>query len=324
MSMTEHKTAYRKAAWSVLVVALVTALACAAMAVIDRTTTSYDAVYLEVGDESPTYEPFTVLLIGSDSRAGTALYTGKENEASQIDQYADIMTLVRVDPIAYTITLVTVPRDTWHDNRKVNAALIDGDPLEVVSAVESLTSATIDYYILTNFIDFERLVDGLGGVTVDVPVKVTVPDPATAEDVTVRAGEAQTLDGSEALAFSRARKEYGKEQDALRQVNVREVEMSLIDSVLSGEASLPLALSLLNACTTHDIDMSLLKWVAESFRENYDLITYYSGTGPYHGGTRKSDGQWVVPSNEDTWVKLMEAVSNGEDPAAIVYPPTFD
>ena len=57
-------------------------------------------------------DPFYVLLIGSDSRKGTALYTGKASDHAQLDQHADVITLVRVDPANYQITLVTVPRDT--------------------------------------------------------------------------------------------------------------------------------------------------------------------------------------------------------------------
>ena len=35
-------------------------------------------------------EPLYVLLIGSDSRKGTALYTGKSNEHAQVNQHSDI------------------------------------------------------------------------------------------------------------------------------------------------------------------------------------------------------------------------------------------
>ena len=84
----------------------------------------------------------------------------------------------------------------------------------------------------TTFTAFEDLVDALGGVTVDVPKTVKVPDPSTAENVTVTKGDNQTLDGSEALVFARARKEYANDQDAVRQVNVRQLEQSIIRTVL--------------------------------------------------------------------------------------------
>ena len=57
--------------------------------------------------------------------------------------------------------------------------------------------------MLTTFTSFEALIDALGGVTVDVPKNVTVPDPMTAENVSLKAGRSQSLDGSEADVYKR-------------------------------------------------------------------------------------------------------------------------
>ena len=162
-----------------------------------------DSVSIEAVSSS---EPFYTLLIGSDSRKGTALYTGKKTDHAQVDQHADVMTLVRVDPETYTITLVSIPRDTVFQGTslKINDSLLGGDPEEVVASVERLTGVAIEYYMLTTFTSFEALIDALGGVTVDVPKNVTVPDPMTAENVSLKAGRSQSLDGSEALVLARA------------------------------------------------------------------------------------------------------------------------
>ena len=327
MAIEYHKS-YRTAAATVLVVALITALVCAAMFLVDQMADADETIYLEVVEEHAVSEPITILLIGSDSRVGTALYTGKAADQSQAEQYADILTIAHINPKTYTITLVSVPRDTWHHGQKINASLRNNDPLEVITEVESLTSANIDYYIMTDFLSFEQLVNDVGGVTVDVPMTVAVPDPATTEKITVEKGNEQTLSGAEALAFSRARKEYSENydisSDALRQVNVRNIEISLIDSVLTHKASLPLALAALNSCTTNNLDMGAIKWIAEDFAANHDAVVYYSATGPYHGYERAADGQWVVPRSLGTWSKLITTVEEGGDPSAIVSPPTFD
>ena len=319
-----QKQARRNAAFSVLAVALITAIACAAIAIIDRTAPHGETLYLEVVEGHPYYEPFTVLLIGSDSRKGTALYTGRENEHAQIDQHADILTLVRIDPVEHVVTLLTIPRDTWYADQKINAALLNGDPLDVVNEVEAMLETSIDYYALIDFIGFEKLVNEIGGVAVSVPQEITVPDPATAEEVTVEAGESQQLNGSEALVLSRARKEYAGYQDALRQVNVRNLEMALIDSVLSGKVDVNIALNALNAFAMNNIDMSFLKWVAQELAAAPDGVTYYSGTGPYAGDNREDDGQWVVPFDEAAWAEVMQAFSTGGDPASVIAPPAFE
>lgn len=272
----------------------------------------------------PATEPLYVLLIGSDSRKGTALYTGKANEHAQTDQHSDIMTLVRVDPETYTITLVTVPRDTQlaGTGGKINDALAGGDPEEVVKVVERLTGATVDYYMMTTFTSFESLVDDLGGTVVDVPLKITTDDPSTGRDVTVKPGESQLLNGSQALVLARARKEYVEDQDALRQINVRNIEVSLIEKVLNDPAKIDEALIYLEEHTTTDMDYGLLASIAADFLLHKDEVTIYSCTGPHTGSVNEA-GLWVIPEDKETWSRLMETVDAGEDPSGIVALPSF-
>lgn len=280
-------------------------------------------------------EPFYVLLIGSDSRKGTALYTGKANEHSQLDQHADIMTLVRVDASTPQITLVTIPRDTQMEGEggKINEALApDNDPQAVVEVVERLTGVEVSYYFMTTFIGFEQLVDGMGGVTVDVPETVMVPDPSDAEDLEVEAGRDKQLDGSEALVVARARKEYPTDQDALRQVNVRKLEAALIEKAVAtckdaaGDEDQQAQLSgMLNAFwenVTTDMDAAVFAELLQQIAESPDKLVIYSGTGPYEGDADE-DGLWVVPQDKDIWAELMATVDAGGDPAEVVPNPEF-
>lgn len=280
-------------------------------------------------------EPFYVLLIGSDSRKGTALYTGKANEHSQVDQHADIMTLVRVDASIPQITLVTIPRDTQMEGEsgKINETLApDNDPQAVVDAAERLTGVEISYYFMTTFIGFEQLVDGVGGVTVDVPETVMVPDPSNAEDLEVEAGDGRQLDGSEALVVARARKEYPTDQDALRQVNVRKLEAALIEKAVAAckaaagdedrQAQLSGMLNAFWANVTTNMDSAVFSELLQQIAESPDGLTIYSGTGPYEGDANE-DGLWVVPQDKDAWAELMAAVDAGEDPAEVVPNPEF-
>lgn len=278
-------------------------------------------------------EPFYLLLIGSDSRKGTALYTGKANEHSQVDQHSDIMTLMRVDPSTPTITLVTIPRDTQLEGSsgKINEALAaDNDPEAVVSAAERLTGVDIPYYAMVTFIGFEDLVDDLGGLTVDVPQTVTVPDPSDAQDVKVKAGEDKHLDGSEALVVARARKEYGADQEALRQVNVRNLETAIIQKGIAmvadsedGASAADSLVALLLSNAQSNMDSAVMSGLIERIAQHADLLTIYSCTGPYSGG-ENDDGLWVVPEDPETWGALMAAVDSGQDPSGVVQVPEFE
>lgn len=266
-------------------------------------------------------EPFYTLLIGSDSRKGTALYTGKATDHAQVDQHSDIMTLMRVDPATYTITLVSIPRDTvlQGTSLKVNDSLLEGDPEKVVATAERLTGVRIDYYMMTTFTSFEALVNALGGVTVDVPKDVKVPDPMTTENVELKAGASQELDGSEALVLARARKEYGEHQEALRQINVRNIETAMIQKVLSldSEKSANAVLIDLEEYTTTNLDMASIGYLVVDFIAHREDVTIYSTTGPYVGG-ENADGLWMVEEDPLAWAELMAVVDAGEDPEGIV------
>lgn len=278
-------------------------------------------------------DPFYVLLIGSDSRKGTALYTGKSNEHAQVDQHSDIMTLLRVDPYTPQLTLVTVPRDTVLEGSgaKINEALAaDNDPHAVVAQVEKLTGVEIEYYAMTTFIGFERLVDGIGGLTIDVPVTVTVPDPSNAEDVRVTAGEDKHLDGSEALVVARARKEYKEDEDALRQANVRNLEEAIIrkgisaclDSGSSGTTFSRMMDALLENVTT-SMDSDLIRELVREISAGSDHLTIYSCTGPHEGGVDDDIDLWIVEEDKQVWAELMEIVDAGGDPTGLVEVPEF-
>lgn len=312
------------------VVAVVFVVVCAGLAL----ATGLDAAFpQEDGSVSPDAvvdvtvpeDPFYVLLIGSDSRKGTALYTGRSNEHSQVDQRSDILTLVRVDPRNYVITLVTVPRDTELAGQyaKINEAFLEADPEKAVAAVGDLTGVYADYYAVTTFIGFEDLVDGLGGVEADVPREVKVQDPSTAADVELEPGDDQHLDGSEALVLARARKEYGDNQDALRQVNVRALEEALIRKVVDGEVSAAAASSVFSWTTSSDLDVQVLERLAQDFTNHRDQVVIYSCTGPYKGEENAS-GLWVVKEDPETWAQLMRVVDAGANPDGIVEEPSFE
>lgn len=342
MTSPDASAARRRAAIAVAIVA-VFMIVC--LAVVEAVGMIADSMGIRQGERVSTgdssiisetelpEEPFYVLLIGSDSRKGTALYTGKANEHAQVDQHSDIMTLLRVDPYKPQLTLVTIPRDTVLEGSgtKINDALAaDNDPQAVVAEVEKLTGVEIPYYMMVTFMGFERLIDDIGGVTVDVPVTVTVPDPSNAEDVRVAAGEEKSLDGSEALVVARARKEYGDDEDALRQVNVRNLEEAIIrkgvlaclDSEVNASAFSKMMDALLDNVTTN-MDADLINALARRISGGSDRLVIYSCTGPHEGGIDDESGLWIVEEDKDQWAELMAVVDSGSDPTGVVSVPEF-
>ena len=138
-----------------------------------------------------------VLAIGSDARPGT-----DPRHAN-----ADSLHLLAVDPATGRGTVLGFPRDAWvdipgHGKNKINAALRLGGPELQAETIRQLTGLPVDYWFLTGFDGFQRMIDELGGVNVEVTRKM--------DDVSSGAHFDpgwQDMTGAEALAYSRDRKD---------------------------------------------------------------------------------------------------------------------
>ena len=282
----------------------------------------------DIPEASALQRTFYVLLIGSDTRKGTALYTGKASDHAQVDQHSDIMTLVRVDPQAHSISLLSIPRDTvvTGQTSRINDALLKNKPKDVVEAVAELTGLKADYFMMTTFVTFERFIDAIGGIDVDVPKAIKVSNPGSGGSISLKAGENQHLNGAQALALARARKEYGDDQDAVRQTNVRNIEEAIIRKVLAydgGVADVEKLLGIVEEDVKTNMDLPVLGLTVLDFIDHADEVTFLSGSGPYAGGgERESDGAWVIPADDETWAKVMEVFKAGGDTTTIVKPAT--
>lgn len=267
-------------------------------------------------------KPFYVLLIGSDSLKGTALYTGDSNEDAQVEQHADAVTLVRVDPKKYRLTLVTVPPYTMLSSNKEDGTIADtllsNDPEATVAAVEELTGVKIPYYLLVNYSGFEKVVDALETITVDVDVAVRSQDPISAKNVSVKPGDNQELYASGALAYARAWNEYSSNKGRHRQHNVRAIEKAIVTKVLaSNEGTAASLADLLSENVRTNMDASLIRSLTKSFAQRgVSRVKVYQCTGP-DKVIDKDTG--VVKRDKKSWKQLMYVVKRGYNPAKTTY-----
>lgn len=270
--------------------------------------------------------PFYVLLVGSDSLAGTALYTGDVLSASgDDDPNADSVLLVRVDPADCVLTFVTVPSNTVLDDADstLRETLAADDATQTVRTVERITGVTIRYYFVLGFSGFEALVEQIGGVTEDVPVAITMQDPVTARAVEVPSGENVQLDAAEALAYLRSWDPYTVDGDAHRQLNVRNVMEDLAKEVLDSEDDqVRKVLGVLEQMADTNIDDSLLLSLVTRFYDERENVKVYACTGPYLSSEVNDAGEAVITLQMAAWRQLMTVVDSGEDPARML--PQYD
>ena len=146
-------------------------------------------------------EPFNILLMGTDGRAGQSSYR------------SDTIVVAHVDPQQKKVWMLSIPRDTkvlipGHGYQKINAAHAFGGAPLAIKVVKEYTGLPIDHYMEVNFLGFENAVNQLGGIWVTVPQ--AIDDPAAAsQSVHQRAAKIpagyQKLDGEHALTFVRSR-----------------------------------------------------------------------------------------------------------------------
>jgi LCP family protein required for cell wall assembly len=167
--------------------------------------------------------PLFVLVLGSDARPGQNIERAR----------ADSIHIVGIDVKGKRASILGFPRDSWvsipgHGTAKINTALFLGGPKLVVQTIENITGIRIDFYILTSFWGLESMVNGIGGLEVDVPYGMH--DRYSGSNFSK--GE-QKLSGKEALAFSRDRHSVPN-GDFSRSVNQGRLLLAALKKLRSG------------------------------------------------------------------------------------------
>jgi LCP family protein required for cell wall assembly len=148
-----------------------------------------------------------VLVIGSDMRGNAreaAAHTAATGQPQ--DQRADTLMVVHVPADRKALYIVSINRDTWVDipgfgGAKINSGLQYGGIVMQTAAVQALLGITIDHTLMMDFHGLKVLIDGLGGIDVNVPIAFQ----STHDTGHVFAAGVNHLDGQSALEFSRER-----------------------------------------------------------------------------------------------------------------------
>lgn len=182
-------------------------------------------------------EPLTMLLLGVDKRP--------DDEGGS---RSDTMILVRIDPVTETASILSIPRDTkvivpGYGVQKVNAAYAFGEahsdevqgggPGLTMRTIEANFGIHIDYYAEVDFAGFEKIIDTVGGVTIDNPYAIKDDEyPADGNNymrIYFPPGW-QHLDGEEALIYARTRHDDG---DAMRSARQQQVLLALREQAMN-------------------------------------------------------------------------------------------
>ena len=131
------------------------------------------------------------------------------------DNYSsDALIVANVNCTRRTIDMVSIPRDTYvetssRSDRRINGAYGSArDVRRLLNEVKSLLSFVPDYYIIGSLGFVEELVDLVGGIDFDIPVKMNSDDLARGLSIHFEKGMTH-LNGRDAVKVLRYRKSYG-------------------------------------------------------------------------------------------------------------------
>ncbi|MGL4819072.1 MAG: LCP family protein [Bacilli bacterium] len=198
----------------------------------------YDDVVTERPGGNSSYRPAPVT---PKSNAISILVMGVETYSSDgVGGRADSLMLATLDPDKNTMNLLSIPRDTRvlfpdrGEYDKINHAYAFGGDELTIQSVETLLHVPVDYFVRVDFDGFKRLVDAIGGVTVDVPFNFsTKPDQNGRPMLDYYKGK-QTLNGEQALGYVRMRKE-DPDGDFGRAARQREVIVAVMEKLLRAD-----------------------------------------------------------------------------------------
>jgi LCP family protein required for cell wall assembly len=157
--------------------------------------------------------PFTILVIGSDSRVGESAAAAQSfGSASEVTgQRSDVVQLWRVTPAQKTIQIVSIPRDTVvsmlpPDNsqfgtyNRINSSYNSGAN-QLVKTITANFGIPINHVVQVDFSGFQDAVNALGGIYLDFPY----PAKDAYSGLNITTPGCQLLGGAQALAVARSR-----------------------------------------------------------------------------------------------------------------------
>ncbi len=251
------------------------------------------------------------------------LVLGEGGEGHDGPHLTDTILFVSIKPSTSEVGILSLPRDLWiplpeggqGKINAINAYAEEKKPgnggVAAATAISSLLSQPIDYYVRVDFSAFKTLIDDVGGVTVDVERTFTdfayPTDNNLYKKVHFEKGW-QTMNGDTALEYVRSRHGNNLEgSDFARSRRQQKVIMALKDKLVSFDTLLnpSRVASVLETLQTHVItDMELweiVKLAKELRHIDHTKITHHvlddNPEGPLYATT-------VTVSNGDAYVLL--------------------
>ena len=145
----------------------------------------------------------------------TIMIMGVDERADDVGR-SDTLMVATIDPAKKETALLSIPRDTRvaiprNGYDKINAAYAYGGERLTQRTVEDFLGIRIDHYVIINTHAFQKIIDAIGGIDINVEKRMYYEDPWDDDGgliIDLRPGM-QHMDGKTAVTYVRYRDEEG-------------------------------------------------------------------------------------------------------------------
>ena len=231
------------------------------------------------------------------------VYNKKKKEINALisgtnENLTDTIIYVNYNVETGKIAMMSIPRDTYITNElcvghKLNSLYRGKNTEAFVKQIEELLDIEMDYYLIFDAEMLHGIVDAIGGVEVEVPIRMKYDDPTQKLHIDLKPGK-QVLNGQQAEWFVRYRKSNDGVSYARGDLQRTEVQQefikTLISQVLSAKniTKIPELINIaLNNTDTNITTREALRYVTDVPKINTSNITSVTapGSAKYINGT---------------------------------------
>lgn len=240
-------------------------------------------------------EPISIALFGIDS--------DEVRDSEQGGQRSDSIVLLSINPKDKKTEMISVPRDTHAKivgkgtEEKINHAYAYGGPDMAVKSVEKLMDVPIDHYAAINMDGVSKIINEINGVDVVSNANFKV------KGYIFEKGKNYDMDGKEALAFMRSRKEAGAGGDEGRQTR-QQLVIEAVAKKSINPSSIPKINTIFNAVEDNvktDLSLTELNGIRSDYKAAQKYINRHTLKGE---NTVGDDGlYYFYPGDNEQTIK---------------------
>lgn len=239
-----------------------------------------------------------VLLVGADKRPGEQKYR------------TDTIILAFFDWDTQDLKLLSIPRDSYvqipgtNSKGRINGAYFSGGQTLLRNTIEYTLGIVVDKYVELDFNGFEKIIEAIGGVRIDVDRRMYKPS----EGINIQPG-LQTLNGHDALGFVRFRDLLQGDIDRIanQQKFIQALAQQLKQSFTITKAPQLVNIVLDNSQTDYAITEAV-GIVSSLFKTDIDNIAMYSvpGVAKYINGA----SYWIIDTA--AYEEMIKEIAGGK------------